>query len=203
MKIERKIGIMVYLFVITFTSLWLESNYVQAIEPIKSVISSPTQTETTVENVSNTKQIAIDLLKFEEGYRSTPYIGTEGYLHIGYGRKLSNRKGLNPEDYTTKTNPKSEEILLSHRVDSMLHVLKTTGHRGIFLELSDERQAILLSMMYQMGFSGLYEFTNMWKAIYLGDYEDAAKAMLNSKWAKQTPARANRHAETMRTGILL
>jgi len=37
-------------------------------------------------------------------------------------------------------------------------------------------------------------------ALYAGDYEDAAKHMLDSKWAVQTPARAQRSAEIMRTG---
>jgi lysozyme len=35
----------------------------------------------------------------------------------------------------------------------------------------------------------------------LAAYTIAADYMLQSKWAKQTPNRANRHAEQMRTGV--
>jgi lysozyme len=37
--------------------------------------------------------------------------------------------------------------------------------------------------------------------IQSGRYSDAAKGMLSSLWAKQTPARAKRMSEQMRTGV--
>jgi lysozyme len=55
-------------------------------------------------------------------------------------------------------------------------------------------------MSFEMGVDGLMGFKNTLKMIEQGDYEAAAENMLNSLWAKQTPARANRMAEQMRTG---
>ena len=60
------------------------------------------------------------------------------------------------------------------------------------------RRAVLLSMAYQMGVDGLMKFKNMWAAINRQDWDDAADQMLDSKWARQTPERAGRHARIMR-----
>ena len=56
-------------------------------------------------------------------------------------------------------------------------------------------------MAYQMGIDGLAGFKNTLKNIAAGRWNDAATGMLDSKWAKQTPNRARRHAEQMRTNI--
>jgi lysozyme len=55
-------------------------------------------------------------------------------------------------------------------------------------------------MAFQMGTAGLFAFTNTLSLIELGLYEEAAANMLKSKWATQTPARAKRLSEQMRTG---
>ncbi|MEO3956522.1 glycoside hydrolase family protein, partial [Chromobacterium piscinae] len=62
------------------------------------------------------------------------------------------------------------------------------------------RADVLLSMAYQMGVDGLAGFKNTLAMITAGNFTGAAAGMLNSKWAKQTPKRAQRHAEVMRTG---
>jgi len=55
-------------------------------------------------------------------------------------------------------------------------------------------------MAYQMGVTGLAGFTNTLGMIARGDFAGAAGGMMNSLWARQTPNRARRHAEVMRTG---
>ena len=149
-----------------------------------------------------TLELAVELLKFEEGYSSTPYLGTEGYLHIGYGQKLSNKKGLDPKDFKGRTTPKHAEYILTNLVKSLIYRFEHGVHKYAFLSLSAERQAIIISMAYQMGIEGVLKFKRTWTKIYLGDFNRAAYAMLQSKWATQTPNRARRHAETMRTGKL-
>ena len=54
-------------------------------------------------------------------------------------------------------------------------------------------------MAFNMGYRVL-QFKNTMKAVEEGRYEDAAKGMLASKWAKQTKSRAVRLAEMMKTG---
>ncbi len=69
-----------------------------------------------------------------------------------------------------------------------------------FAKLNDVRQAVVISMIFQMGLAGFRRFRKAIAAIYRDDWEEAAKEMLDSLWAKQTPRRAFRTAEMMRTG---
>jgi lysozyme len=56
-------------------------------------------------------------------------------------------------------------------------------------------------MVYQLGVVGVLGFRRFCAAMGRGDYETAAAEMLDSKSAKvDSPARAHRHAQTMRTG---
>ncbi len=41
----------------------------------------------------------IQVLNFEEGYRETAYLDTNGYLTIAGGFKMSNTKNLDPSDF--------------------------------------------------------------------------------------------------------
>ncbi|WP_414717526.1 hypothetical protein [Steroidobacter sp.] len=54
-------------------------------------------------------------------------------------------------------------------------------------------------MAYQLGTNGVTNFKRMCAALRIRDYSAAAIEMLDSTWAKQTPARAKRMAEIMRT----
>jgi lysozyme len=56
-------------------------------------------------------------------------------------------------------------------------------------------------MAFQMGTEGLLGFERTLSLIRDGKYENAAAAMLQSKWAQQTPARAKRMADQMRSGL--
>ena len=62
------------------------------------------------------------------------------------------------------------------------------------------RQDILISMAYQMGVDELALFRGTLGSIAAGDFNAGANGMLDSLWARQTPDRARRHAEVMRTG---
>ena len=66
--------------------------------------------------------------------------------------------------------------------------------------LNGARQAVLVGMAFQMGTEGLLKFKNTLAMVQAGDYEGAAKGMLQSLWARQTPARAKRMSDQMKTG---
>ena len=55
---------------------------------------------------------------------------------------------------------------------------------------------------YQIGEGGVSKFKNMWKALDSEDYGEASFQMLDSKWAKQTPARAGKLAGKMKAAKL-
>ena len=54
-------------------------------------------------------------------------------------------------------------------------------------------------MVYQIGEGGVSKFKNMWSALDREDYGEASFQMLDSLWAKQTPARAGKLAGKMRS----
>ena len=53
-------------------------------------------------------------------------------------------------------------------------------------------------MVFQLGIGGVGKFKNMWSALDREDYGEASFQMLDSLWAKQTPARAGKLAGKMR-----
>ena len=123
----------------------------------------------------------------EEGYSPHTYRCTSGALTIGIGYNLD--AGM----------PFDEAVLLMrHRIDKIRRAL--LERLEWFPKLNEARQAALLSMAYQMGLSGLLSFKRTLASIAAGDYEQASRKMLDSKWARQTPERAQRTAYMMRYG---
>lgn len=131
-------------------------------------------------------------LKGDEGIIPYAYPDHLGYLTIGVGRLIDKRKGgcLRPDEIT---------YLLNNDIDDRIDAL--TRALPWFQDLDDARKGVLLNMAFQLGTEGLLKFENTLALIRDGKYENAAHAMLQSLWAKQTPARAKRMAEQMRTGL--
>ena len=73
-------------------------------------------------------------------------------------------------------------------------------HFPWFSSLNEPRQAVLVSMAYQMGIHGLAAFVGTLACVACGDFTGAANSMRASVWAHQTPARAVRMASQMQTG---
>lgn len=131
-------------------------------------------------------------LRGDEGVREQAYQDHLGYWTIGVGRLIDKRKpgsGLRDHeiDYLLKND-------ILDRVDAL------TRRLPWFKDLDEARQGVLLNMSFQMGVDGLLGFNNTLGLVRSGYYEQAAEAMLKSLWARQTPARARRMAEQMRTG---
>jgi len=57
---------------------------------------------------------------------------------------------------------------------------------------------ICVHMVYQLGLRGFSQFRKYIAALQAKDYATAAAEMLDSQWATQTPARANRLADRIR-----
>lgn len=131
-------------------------------------------------------------LKGDEGVKAHAYQDHLGFWTIGIGRLVDARKpgaGLRPHEIT---------FLLNNDIDDRIDQL---GRRlPWFLDLDPARQGVLLNMSFQMGVDGLLGFKNTLKLVERGDYAQAADNMLLSKWATQTPERARRMAEQMRSG---
>ena len=55
-------------------------------------------------------------------------------------------------------------------------------------------------MAFNLGYAGLLQFRQMWSALERHDYDEAARQMLDSRWAQQVGRRATELAAMMRTG---
>ncbi len=134
-----------------------------------------------------------ELLAYEEGFREKPYHCSEGYVTIGIGTKIGPK--LAPLDmYQFKVTKKVAEAFLDEELKSIRAQL--VKHRW-YTELDEDRQTIIKSMCYQLGYSGLMKFKNMIAALEKKHWPEASLEALDSRWAKQTPARAKRHANVL------
>jgi len=131
-------------------------------------------------------------LKGDEGVKAHAYQDHLGFWTIGVGRLVDARKagsGLRPHEI---------DYLLRSDIDDRIEAL--TRRLPWFEALEPARQGVLLNMSFQLGVDGLLGFKNTLRLVERGDYAQAADNMLLSKWAQQTPERARRMAEQMRSG---
>lgn len=142
----------------------------------------------------------IPILNFEEGYVESPYLDTLGFPTVAGGIRIG-PKGASLSNYTFRVPRKVGDVWKQVIVDEK--VLDMNSRPAIYAALKQcnpARADVLYSMAYQMGVDGLAAFKNTLVMISNGNFSGAAEGMLNSLWAKQTPGRARRHAEVMRTG---
>jgi lysozyme len=132
--------------------------------------------------------LAHRLVSEEEGRIAHAYQDSLGLWTIGVGCMVDARKGGG---------------LCDEAIDTQLdHDLKTARERASalsgFEQCNEVRQAVLVSMCFQLG--SLSSWVYFRNALAAGDYNAAADAGLDSLWARQTPARAQRQMQMLRTG---
>jgi len=151
----------------------------------------------------DTKITIEKLLDWEEGYRGKPYHCSEGYVTYGIGHKLSSVKDEPLDNYSDMWISQGDaEHLLTTDLRELFGNIGQSSFIIAYDELSNDRQVIIESMVYQMGIAGVAGFHQMWKDIKDGDFRGAASEMIDSRWREQTPERAKRHAEVMEYGDL-
>lgn len=123
-----------------------------------------------------------------EGLKLKTYRCTAGKLSIGVGRNLDDVGITEPEAF----------VLLENDIDAVSKDL--TRNLPWWTTLDDPRQEVLANMAFNMGIGTLLTFKNTLQAIKEGKYAEAAKMMLQSKWATQVGNRAKELAAQMETG---
>ena len=122
------------------------------------------------------------LIKRHEGLRLKPYRCPAGKLSIGYGRNL---------DDVGISHDEAEYLLRNSLQVAVSDASAACRQYGIGIESLDENvQIALICMAYQLGFSRLCQFKRMFAALRHGDRWKARREALDSKWARQTPRRA-------------
>ena len=134
-----------------------------------------------------------DQLKRDEGLKASAYQDQLGFWTIGIGTCIDARKGCGLTE---------AEILLLFNNRLVINEAALSAQFPWTDVLDPARRGVLLNMVYQMGLHGLGEFREFLGRLQAGDYDGAAAAMLDSTWARtQAPARAERLAEQIRSGV--
>ena len=142
----------------------------------------------------------IPILNFEEGYAESPYLDTQGFPTIAGGIRIG-PKGASLANYTFRVPRTVGDVWKQVIIDGKINDMNSRPSIYAALKQCNPARAdILYSMAYQMGVDGLAAFKNTLVMISNGNFSGASNGMLSSLWAKQTPNRAQRHAEVMRTG---
>ena len=113
-----------------------------------------------------------------EGLKLLPYKCTAGKLTLGVGRNIEDR-GISKE---TAMQMLDEDIELC--LNELMERL------NYFETLPTEVQETLVNLCFNMGISRLMKFQLMLGAIQAGQYELAAKELLDSRYARQVGKRA-------------
>ena len=120
----------------------------------------------------------IKSIKEGEGYRDKVYKCTEGFDTIGYGFAV---KDLVLEEDICDMILERKLEKLKARVDDRFDFLKYQP---------EEVKDVIYEMCYQMGVSGVSKFKKALSNLADNNYNKASVEMLDSLWAKQTPNRA-------------
>lgn len=137
------------------------------------------------------KEHILKQLRRDEGEVLSAYQDHLGFWTIGVGRLIDKRKGggLSSEE---------SAFLLNNDVDTRIKALEDAF--PWFKGMDEARKGVLVNMSFQIGVGGLKAFKNTLSSVADGLYDKAASQMLESLWASQTPERAKRLAEQMKTG---
>jgi len=128
---------------------------------------------------------ATTLVKQHEGLVLKPYQDSTG-ISIGYGTNLS--AGITQEE---------AEYLLTYRLAKLQSRLQKLLW---YVQLTPVRKVAILDLAYNVGYSGLLNFTDLIWCLKHHYWNGAANRMKQSLWYKQTGTRAIYLVQLMRHG---
>ena len=127
-------------------------------------------------------------LRLHEGVEHMPYKCSAGFLTIGVGRNIEER-GLSDDEI---------DYILNHDVNIATDELVRTF--DWYPDLDEVRQRVVIDMVFNLGMPRFQQFKKMIQALDEGDYKEASIQMMDSRWASQVGARAERLRDMMETG---
>ena len=130
-------------------------------------------------------------VKAHEGFRNSVYKDTLGKRTVGYGHLCVEDHWEDNREYTVPELERVLEADLNNAIQGAEELCSDCP------DLKDQAKEIIVEMVFQLGKTGVSKFRNMWKALKVPDYPTAAKEMLDSRWAKQTPGRAKEMSDHM------
>ncbi len=143
----------------------------------------------------------VNYIARHEGFRDRPYLDTLGYVSIGYGQKLGDTVYEELPPWAIEFPAIPREAALAWLVQHVTEIVDWCRYSfDWYPNLSHSRKLVIISMVYQLGRTGMLGFKKMIAAIEKERWEEASHEMMDSKWARQTPARAKEQAVIMLNG---
>ena len=137
--------------------------------------------------------ILLASVKKHEGYRNKVYLDTLGKRTVGVGHLCVEEFWEDDKEYEEKFLMDILEADLKNAINGAERLCSNCP------DIDDLAKEIIVEMVFQLGETGVSKFKNMWKALEQDppEYTTAAMEMLDSRWAKQTPNRAQEMARHM------
>ena len=137
----------------------------------------------------------LESVKKHEGYRNKVYLDTLGKRTVGVGHLCVEDFWEDDKEYEEKFLMDILEADLQNAIKGAKDLMSENG----CMDMDEVAEEIIIEMIFQLGKTGVSKFKNMWKALSELNYVGASYEMLDSRWAKQTPNRANGMADTMKS----
>jgi len=132
-------------------------------------------------------------IKEHEGFVPKIYKDQLGFKTIGFGHLV-----LPTDIFKEGVTYKKKD--LEQIFDSDFNTAKSNANQLIEgLPLHHQAKCVIIEMVFQLGIGGVSKFKKMWKALKQNDYQIASEEMLDSRWAKQTPKRAEELSSVMKS----
>jgi len=131
-----------------------------------------------------------DRIKRHEGLRLFPYLDSTGNITVGWGHNLTS-SGISESEADT---------LFADDFDKAVRQYEQLPG-WVKSKCNEVRREVLISMIFQLGFTGVLLFKRMLKAIMVGDFTKAAEEIIDSKACRQCPNRFHEHSLRMRSGV--
>ena len=131
-----------------------------------------------------------------EGFVNKIYKDHLGFPTIFFGHLITPEDNYEEDkEYPKEMGEEVFELDFKKALDSTESLI---GSRSV----NHTAKEVLIEMVYQMGVGGVSKFKKMWAALDNEDYEEAGNQMLDSRWAKQTPARCGKLSGKMKSAKL-
>ena len=142
----------------------------------------------------NLEQLQIELAA-DEGCKLEIYLDHLGYPTVGIGYLITEDDDMHGLEVGSEVSQELVDELFHDDVQRTLRDCEFLY--SDFNDLPEDAQLIIANMCFQLGRPRLSGFKKMTAAVDARDFHEASRQMLDSKWAKQTPNRANRLADRM------
>lgn len=154
-----------------------------------------------------------DMLRFDEGLKLTVYPDTEGYWTVGIGHLLTKLKDkaeairildnlVGRKTNGVITEAEARKIFESDVKKAIQQIHSSTILSPIYDKVSPNRKIAIINMVFQMGLKGAESFKNSLTLVSNSYYTQASINLRKSKWYRQTPNRAERVIQVLKTGTL-